>query len=242
MANTINNDNYHSDFMIKELSTHNFEYQVKRSRRKSIGLYVKEGIVEVRAPHYVSNTDIDSWVIEKADWVIERINEQVIQEQEKPDISHGGNFLFLGEQREIEFIQGKPAIFEKEDKIIIARYAKTNTNKLLENWLKQEAQFYLQDRVQELAETMNESGNINGIQFRKTRSKWGHCTSRGILQFNWLIIMAPPEVIDYLIIHELSHLKHMNHSKRFWLHVADYCPKHKAHKLWLNNNGHKLWL
>ncbi len=228
--------------MIKELTSHNFEYQIKRSRRKSIGLYVKEGVVEVRAPHFVSLTDIDTWVIEKADWVVDQLNQQIIQSQEKPDISHGGNFLFLGEHREIEFIQGKPDIFEKDDKIIIARYAKTNTNKLLEKWLKQEAQLYLQDRVQELANIMNETHNVTDIQFRKTRSKWGHCTSQGILQFNWLIIMAPPDVIDYLIIHELGHLKHMNHSKRFWQHVENYCPEHKTHKLWLNNNGHKLWL
>lgn len=228
--------------MTKQSPSCDFEYLVKRSRRKSIGLYVKEGIVEVRAPHHVDNTAIHLWVTEKSDWVAKRLQEHSSQQQEKPDISHGGNFLFLGKPRAIEFIQGKPAIFEKDDKVIIAHHSNTNINKLLESWLKQEAQFYLQERTTELAEIMNKTHKINGIQFRKTRSKWGHCTSQGILQFNWLIIMAPPDVIDYLIIHELSHLKHMNHSKIFWQHVANYCSDYKTHKLWLNKNGHKLWL
>lgn len=220
----------------------NFDYLIKKGRRKSLGIYVRDGIVEVRAPHFVSKGEIEQWVIEKRDWIMARLNEHAVGQQERPDISQGGSFLFLGELREIEIIHGKPAIFEKNNRIIIAQHANTNTARLLEKWLQDEARLFLTARVAELAEMMNETGNIRGIQFRKTRSKWGHCTSQGVLQFNWLIIMSPPEVIDYLIVHELSHLKHMNHSRDFWQHVEQYCTDFRKHKAWLKNNAHKLWL
>ena len=228
--------------MLKNLNTSLPEYRVKRGKRRSIAIHVIDGMVEVRAPRFVSNSEIDSWVNEKADWIHNQLSRQATLQREKPDISHGGNFLFLGEDREIEFAHGKPAILEKENKIIITHYGNTNTLKLLENWLKQEAQLYLTERVNEVAVNLQATDNITKIQFRKTKSKWGHCTSHGVLQFNWLIIMAPPDLIDYLIIHEISHLSHMNHSTEFWQLVEKSCPDYKTHKQWLNNNGHRLWL
>ncbi len=218
-----------------------FEYSIKRARRKTLGLFVKDGQVEVRTPYFVNHADVHQWVAEKADWVHKRLAEHAQQQLEKPAISHGGSILFLGQQRQLEMLPGNPAIDENNDNIVITHRSNTNIHTLLEKWLKQEAQHYLLERVQEIAVIMGESARISEIQFRKTRSKWGHCTSKGVLQFNWLIIMAPPEVIDYLIIHEISHLQHMNHSAKFWERVTLFCADYKIHRNWLKNNGHRLW-
>ncbi len=220
-------------------------YTVKRSKRRSLGLYVRNNIVEVRAPHFVDNHTIQQWVQSKSDWIQERLQEQEQQHEERPQIRQGGSLLFMGQKRDIVIAAGQNQVIESDQQIIIYSsdvndQAKHQT--ILEKWLKQEAQHYINERCLELANIMQIQDEINGIKYRKTKSKWGHCTSDGILQFNWLIIMAPVEVIDYLLIHELSHLTFMNHSKEFWQRVKCFSPQYKEHKAWLHHQGHKISL
>lgn len=219
-----------------------FDYTIKRSRRKTLGLYVREGEVEVRAPLHTSDVSIHQWVNSKAGWVSRQLQRQAHQAQEKPRLEDGGHFLFMGQMRELRMAHGKPAVFEQDRHVIVHHTRPSAIPAYLEKWLRCEAELYLVSRTQELAEEMDDLDRLADIRFRKTRSKWGHCTSAGVLQFNWLIIMAPPGVIDYLIIHELSHLRHMNHSHAFWQRVARFCPDFRRHKQWLNDNGHRLWL
>ncbi len=218
-----------------------FGYQIKRSKRKTIGLYVIDGELEVRAPRYCTLGEIDSFVVEQQDWVENKLEESAKKASEKPVLEDGGTFLFLGKQRQLRYETGSPDVYELGDDIIISRDLFTDIERLFEEWLISEARLYITDRIFELADTMDCADLITDVAFRKTKSKWGHCTEKGKLQFNWLIIMAPPVVIDYVIIHELAHLFHLDHSKAFWAKVAEYCKDHKEHRRWLNDNGHKLW-
>ena len=219
-----------------------FKYSIKRGRRKTLGIYIKDATVEVRVPYFTSHDDVHPWVIEKADWIRQQLHKQHIETSQKPDIRDGGCILFLGRERKLRFSSGTATVFEDNEDIHVTAQTEASLKEHLEKWLKKEAKSYLQERVFELADLMNETENICHIQYRKTRSKWGHCTSEGILQFNWLIIMAPPDVIDYLIIHEISHLKQMNHSHAFWQRVASFCPDYKIHRNWLKKHGHRIWI
>ena len=78
------------------------------------------------------------------------------------------------------------------------------------------------------------------ITIRDTTSRWGSCSSSGALNFSWRIVLAPPEVLDYLAAHEVAHLKEMNHSPRFWAHVKKLCPHMDRHRQWLRTHGQKL--
>ncbi|MBI5744128.1 MAG: M48 family metallopeptidase [Elusimicrobia bacterium] len=80
-----------------------------------------------------------------------------------------------------------------------------------------------------------------GLEYKKIfiknqRSMWASCSARGNLNFNWRLAAAPPEALDYVVIHELCHLREMNHSRAFWAHVLAACPDYKAHRRWLRNN------
>jgi predicted metal-dependent hydrolase len=81
---------------------------------------------------------------------------------------------------------------------------------------------------------------IGRISFRDTRSRWGSCTARGDLAFSWRLAMAPPEVQDYVALHEAAHLVEMNHGPRFWALVAQLCPDHRARRDWLRRDGARL--
>ncbi len=78
------------------------------------------------------------------------------------------------------------------------------------------------------------------ITIRNQLTRWGSCSSKGNLNFNCLLMLCPEETVDYVIIHELCHLKEMNHSSRFWALVEEYCPRRKEHIRWLKENGSAL--
>lgn len=78
------------------------------------------------------------------------------------------------------------------------------------------------------------------LSIRDTRSRWGSCSSEGVLMYSWRLVMAPPEVLDYVAAHEVAHLVEMNHSAAFWAVVEDICPDYGAHRAWLRKNGDVL--
>lgn len=81
----------------------------------------------------------------------------------------------------------------------------------------------------------------SAIRLRDGKSRWGSCSSNGTLNFSWRLILAPPDVLDYLAAHEVAHLREMNHSNRFWAHVEATCPKYDTHRAWLRHQGAQLW-
>ena len=85
-------------------------------------------------------------------------------------------------------------------------------------------------------------GLYSKITVRDQQSRWGSCSSRGTLSFNYRLIFAPTEVLDYVVVHELCHLTHMNHSKDFWNMVERIMPDYRTHKKWLKEHGHELTL
>ena len=85
-------------------------------------------------------------------------------------------------------------------------------------------------------------GHYTSITVRDQKTRWGSCSSRGTLSFNYRLIFAPPVILDYVVVHELCHLTHMNHSREFWDMVAQIMPKHKEYRKWLQDHGHELTL
>jgi hypothetical protein len=79
-----------------------------------------------------------------------------------------------------------------------------------------------------------------GINIRDQRTRWGSCSTRGTLSFNWRLVMAPPEVLNYVVVHELAHLRVPNHSREFWNLVSQYFPAYKEARLWLKRNAARL--
>lgn len=221
-----------------------FDYTIKRHpKRKRLALLVTDNGVEVRAPLHVNERSLHQWVREQSLWVEKQLKTKELRQQQKPTIENGNTICFLGRDYTLHISQhNHNQVVEVSEQLHVHHTTKQNAHNVFSNWLKQEAKLYISERCQELALTLNLQQQVTGIGFRKTKSKWGHCTSAGKLQFNWLLIMAPVEVIDYVIIHELCHLTHMNHSKAFWELVGQYCPTYKLQKKWLNDNGHRITL
>ena len=102
-------------------------------------------------------------------------------------------------------------------------------------FLKKTAEHYIVNKTQEFATTM--SVTFNEITLKQQKTRWGSCSSQKNLNFNWRLIHFPVEVINYVIVHELAHLTHMNHSAHFWQRVAQFDPEYLLHRGWLKRNG-----
>ncbi len=108
----------------------------------------------------------------------------------------------------------------------------------LEKRYRDAAKDYIPKRVEYYHEFTG--GNYDKITIRDQKSRWGSCSSNGTLSFNYRLMLAPPRVLDYVVVHELCHLTHMNHSADFWNMVASILPDYKEYRKWLKENGHTL--
>ncbi len=106
-------------------------------------------------------------------------------------------------------------------------------------FLKNYVRNYISEQVEIVANALNVK--YKKVVIKDTKSRWGSCTSTGMIYFSWRLVFAPPEVINYVIAHEVSHLIEMNHSKNFWNIVEKVCPNYKKAKFWLRMNGPKLF-
>lgn len=104
--------------------------------------------------------------------------------------------------------------------------------------LAEEALKVIPERVEYFAKVIGVT--YGKITVRNQKTRWGSCSSKGNLNFNCLLMLAPPEVLDYVVVHELCHRKQMNHSKAFWAEVEKVCPDYKAAKKWLKEEGSQL--
>lgn len=115
---------------------------------------------------------------------------------------------------------------------------KAHMERRVTDWLKKQARQDLSHAVERHAAALDVKPAA--IRIKDTKSRWGSCSSARVLSFSWRIILAPPPVLDYLAAHEVAHLREMNHSARFWAHVATICPNFEESKAWLRQHGLSL--
>ena len=198
---------------------------VKSSRRRTISIQIRAGgEMTVRTPYFVSKWVIDSFLREKQDWIYNHYMEAVRKAGESGGFDYGvdgseGAGSGDGDLRATIRANEGPALVNKHKK-----YAR----KIFEARVAYFQQFT--------------GGNYTSITIRDQKTRWGSCSGRGTLSFNWRLILAPPEILDYVVVHELCHLTHMNHSKEFWGLVSKVLPDYKVRRKWLKENGHTLRL
>lgn len=161
------------------------------------------------------------------------------------DLTTENKILFLGDEYALIRIidaAASPSIKFFADRLYITMPDKAPgaLSLLLEQWYRGQARDIITRRVEHFSSKLNLS--YNRIFIKGQRTRWGSCSSLKNLNFNWRLVMAPVEVIDYIVIHELSHLAEMNHSRKFWQLVESHCPDHREHRKWLREYGPGLTL
>jgi len=211
-----------------------------RARRRTISIQVRaDGKVIVRAPQRVAEKVVRAFVESKTGW-IERKKAEVANRAPVTvrQFRDGERFLLLGREIPLRLVPAQRAALTHSDAFLLSHKAQPNAAKLFEKWYKTYALTVLTERVHLYAA---QHGFTPGrIRITSARTRWGSCSSNGTLSFTWRLVMAPLEVVDYVVIHELVHLRVHNHSKTFWDAVSALMPDYKRRLDWLKVNGSQM--
>lgn len=208
-------------------------YTVTRSDRKSVAIVIDtNGLVSVRAPKSMSDNDISAFVDSKKMWIRTK-QEQIAAISEKHDTlksDDGDSILYLGHSY---VISKEPVsdIYIEGDTLITPMDATIET---ITVWLKLEAGKIIRERVARYANIMGVS--YAGVKMSDAKGRWGSCSSKDSLNFAWRLVLAPLGVIDYVVVHELSHITYKNHSSQFWARVKTVIPHYMEQQDWLKAN------
>lgn len=205
---------------------------------------MREGQVTVRAPLGEPRENIQNFIQQKQRWIQGHLKQQkttLIETQHS--FKNGDIFYWLAKPLSLELHASRLAEIKAEGCSLVVRcQSPDNTSsvkRLIERWYKTEGFRWLQSRVQYYGDKLQVQPK--GISLRRYKARWGSCARDGSIQFNWLILMAPEAVVDYIVIHELCHLKHFNHSKAFWHLVALIQPDYANHRHWLKTQTQLAW-
>ncbi|MAY41090.1 MAG: hypothetical protein CMI05_02065 [Oceanospirillaceae bacterium] len=234
---------------IQTMNDISMNYNVIRSRkRKTAAIRISEKGVEIRVPHWVSDQWITEWVENKRTW-IERKNLVLSQQLEATclKVEQGAAFPYRGKSFQLHWDVGKRRSVSIEGNRLLVTISNRSkrpqadrASEGLKEWYKTEAKAYLEKRLIYWANCMGCSPKLLIVKDYKRR--WGSCNQRGEVSLNWRLIFAEEKLIDYVVIHELAHLTHLNHSLEFWNLVGEYCPEWRSCREALQKcNGWVFW-
>ena len=217
---------------------------IRTSRIKTASVRVEEGKVSVVVPFNLPNDKITKVVTDKTRWIKEKI---YLQQQYKPsrlkEYVNGESFAYLGRNYRLKLIVGKKqSVKLKNGRLVVAlpEHQQTNIkiNQAITGWYRHHAIQRLNDKVKRYASIIGVTPE--SINIRTFKSRWGSCHANGNILFNWKVIIAPNPIVDYVVVHELCHLKQHDHSPKFWKLVERVLPDYLDSKEWLKVNGQDL--
>lgn len=233
-------------------------YQLTRSKRKSISIVIEnDGSIQVKAPDWLPKYKIDQFIQQKEKWIRERRSEleRIEKERHIHTFQEGDSFLFLGAQYQLSFQRNKrekkqpkgDVMLLPQEKLLIlfgAEQKREEVRRRIEEWYLSQAKKIFPERTAYYEPQVSKAAAavgrpiipVNRIVIRNQKTRWGSCSSKGNLNFNWRLLMAPMEVLDYVVVHELCHLVYMNHSRQFWQMAEQVLPGAGQYWKWLKTN------
>jgi predicted metal-dependent hydrolase len=218
---------------------------IRSPNRKTVAIKIQKGKVYVLVPECLTLAAIESLVAKKNRWINEKlaIQNEIIAIKPKEFVS-GEAFSYLGRNHPLKIESGLyPVIKLHQNELVVSVRDKTADNaqaikQLLIKWYKQQAESELRDKTERYSRIIGV--NPSSITIKSFKSRWGSCSIAGGIQYNWKIIIAPDWIVNYVVIHELCHILHHNHSPAFWKAVENYCHDYRDCSAWLKINGGRL--
>lgn len=208
-----------------------------RATKLILRIDIKTGAPTVTVPKGVKEKQVIQFVHKHTDWIQEQL-----QATAQSTLEHREYIYYRGDQHRLLYTNTPPRKItitsQTDKKTIIIGGPQDQANKRLERWLKERARQYLEHASKNYADHLGV--HYDRISIGDMKSRWGSCSSKKNIRYNWRLIMAPKQVLDYVAAHEVSHLLEMNHSDRFWAHVKSCMPDYAQHRKWLRSKGQDL--
>ncbi|MGL4879266.1 M48 family metallopeptidase [Paraclostridium dentum] len=223
------------------------KFNIIYRKRKTMSLEIKrDGIINVIAPNGLDKTFIVDKVKNKSDWIIKKLDEIEVLNNNRYIRSYesGDIFLYLGKEYMLEVLVDKITIgtsVSLENNKLIVRSNSNNKDviqRALKNWYTDETLVIVKERINYYKLFFEDT--VTSIKIKDQKSRWASCTYKNEILFNLRCSMMPIQIIDYIVVHEMCHMKHRNHSKDFYLAVERILPDYKERVKWLKNNGVRM--
>lgn len=235
---------------MREIEQLDFPVSVKRTgRRKTVAIRIVDGIVHVTVPMRLSESRILDLLRQKDRWIRRKLSEDGEKPKMRPrQFAHGESFLYLGSDHRLKLMEGARGKIRLRGDCLELSVPERLTGEAEKRYVRNQLALWYRDRASELldAKTARFSGLMgvtpNHVEVKYFKSRWGSCSTEGTIKYNWRIIMAPQRIVDYLVVHELAHLVHHNHSPLYWKFVGSCLPDFHELRGWLKQNGPLLSL
>ena len=232
-----------------QYGTQKIEFKVVFRKRKTLSIEVESpSIITVIAPEGTPKDEIIDTVKKKSKWIVQKLYEIREVEYKKRDRQYinGESFVYMGRNYSLQIVIDEknkvPVAKLYQGKFRITTYTKDEEQLkiALEKWYKSKAKEKIQERIDYYQRYFKIPPTK--VKIKDQKKRWASCTKDQELLFNWKCIMAPAPALDYIVVHEMSHLLHMNHSDEFWKQVKKVLPDYEKRKEWLRNHGVKMEL
>lgn len=219
-----------------------FQVEVLRTgRKKSASIQLDGELVKVSVPQTLSDKRVRELITQRTPWIKTKLRELSDRPEFKPkEYVSGETFPYLGKNYRLKVLQGDDCLVRLKNGRFIATISNSNepqslVQELLSEWYRNHAEMRLREKTERLAKIVDVAPR--SVAIKTYKSRWGSCSARGDITYNWKIILAPHRIVDYVVIHELCHLIEHNHSNRYWKHVERYVPNWRDCRDWLRKNA-----
>jgi predicted metal-dependent hydrolase len=219
-----------------------FQVEVLRTgRKKSASIQLDGELVKVSVPQTLSDKRVRELITQRTPWIKTKLRELSERPEFKPkEYVSGETFPYLGKNYRLKVVQGDDCLVRLKNGRFIATISNSDdpqslVKELMSEWYQNQAEMRLREKTERLAKVVDVAPRSLAIKTYKSR--WGSCSARGDITYNWKIILAPHRIVDYVVVHELCHLLEHNHSARYWKHVERYVPNWRDCKDWLHKNA-----
>ena len=214
--------------------------KIIRSRRRTIALEITpSATLIVRAPLRAPNEYIEELIRQKRSWIERKFDEM----KRRPlfsghEYAEGEIFFFLGREYPLHIVQDSTMTIERSDRLYVSSRLLPDIKNHINRWYREEAHKEIQARCMWFS---MKTGHVpTTIRVTDAQQRWGSCTHKGGLNFSWRLIQAPPEIVDYVVVHELVHIIQPDHSRKFWNKVREILPDYERRRKWLRENERLL--
>lgn len=214
------------------------EFNLQKNKRKTISIYVEpDGEINVLAPEKISEDEINQIIKKKRYWIYKSLSEmeQLNETKVEREIKNGEGFLYLGKSYKLKILKNlnRPLTL-KQGRFYLDKSSTDNAKEYFKDFYKNKGRIHISTRIEYYKKKLG----VNPPQLRimELGNRWGSCSDKYI-NFHWKIMMAPMKIIDYVIVHELTHLIEINHTDKFWEIVESVLPDYKERREWLKVMG-----
>jgi predicted metal-dependent hydrolase len=213
-----------------------FKYTLKTSTRaKNIRIAINpKGEVTVTKPRLIPMFAVKRFIKQHQNWIDRNLTKiKARQTKLKPN-----TLYYKGKLYQFKYLPGTFKITLHHPNLTVSAYSRPSAIRQLIKKLQQQSRQTITEQTKKYAAKMKLT--YKKIRFKDQKTRWGSCSSQKNLNFNWRLIMTPPSVLTYVVIHELAHLRHMNHSRKFWDFVEKYDPDYRENRRWLKRHQEEL--